>query len=295
MTSAKADTKRLARALVKVRCPVCGSEREIPNRARRSGRGRFQENDHRECLCGQPLDPAKHEANAIAARERVSLQVLRVRRLREFLTSLANTRKDAPGSPAIADLERLDYFVRSFSEFFPSPFPRTCLAVEAHEASTYRKTYGKEMPAERRKELSLAYLFKLRDDLQLAWCCNDRNSRDWQILGLRRSAWYITAHPTIAPLFAQRRIGTAAPPSDGLQQALLFLQRNPQIARCCSFGGCNQEKFFFAPRGKPNQRYCSDVCYDLSRQQRNKSWWAEHGTAWRKAAKSSRKSGGKSR
>jgi hypothetical protein len=259
--------------MINVRCPACSTEAwihpEYPNGPKPLC-GNYN--------CQQPLDPVIHELHAMDDRVRISMQTFPAERLRAFLVSLANTggRVGIPPNER-SDRDAAEYFVKRFRDLFPPPFPANCLLAANLEA-----------PPDQRRGYSLDGLLGLRNRLRFAWCCSEVDRREWRILGCRKDAWLLTAHPSITRVVAAKILSDEPPPNDGLQQAFRYFLRNGHSARCCAYQACTQDKFFFAEN--PNQRYCSSLCSARALRDSKNAWWAEHGTEWREN-RSERKAG----
>ena len=70
----------------------------------------------------------------------------------------------------------------------------------------------------------------------------------------------------------------------GRVTAALFLgvRLTPRM-RICANADCRRQRFFLAER--KNQRYCTAECAGAGYREIKKSWWSEHGPAWRQARK----------
>jgi len=80
-------------------------------------------------------------------------------------------------------------------------------------------------------------------------------------------------------------------PKTPFQWAIYALFRNSALAKVCANPDC-PARYFVAK--KLTQRYCSDKCAEVFQKEWKRKWWAEHGDAWRRGRrKTRRKSGGK--
>jgi len=270
-------SNRLAAKTVEIRCPACGRPatifREYPNDGSKPHCDNFN--------CQQQLDPVAHELRAIDARVRKSMQRFPARRLRAFLEGLVNT-----GVPAgmraneREDRRAAEYFIRKFRDFFPEPFPETSLSVVLLEDPRGPKFGGFTFSQEQRRQLSLGRLLGLRNRLRFAWSAEDVDRKEWLVFDCRKSARFLTAHPSIERVVAEKVLIDEPPPYDGFQQALRYFQRNGHIARRCVYRRCDLSQFFFAEH--PNQRYCSEICSEAARSEAKNLWWSQNGTEWRK-------------
>ena len=92
---------------------------------------------------------------------------------------------------------------------------------------------------------------------------------------LRKFAARITAHPSIAKGVLDRSLDKWPPPEDALQQALLYLNSRLRLARRCGNPKCKHLPYFL--KDKPNQKYCSEGCFEVIRQESKTQWWIETG------------------
>jgi hypothetical protein len=80
-------------------------------------------------------------------------------------------------------------------------------------------------------------------------------------------------------------------PKTPFQWAIYTLFRKSALARVCANPDC-PARYFIATKG--TQRYCSDKCAEVFQKAWKRKWWAEHGDAWRRGRKKTkRNSGGK--
>ncbi len=256
--SSNNDSANPLAEFVSVVCPQCGEENSI-------GRPKGW-----SCACGQKLDADAHNAEAMREYWQTALRPITARRARLFILSLANMRGDAEN-----DLSGAERLVKRFSDFFPGPFPddsyfaHCLMRPELHSPADLRK-------------FALGELIACRNHLRFLWTA-DREERDWVLYFVRKMAAGITAHPTLTPGVLEKRIELAPPPRDAFQQALLYLHSRARMARRCRNPNCKILPYFFIE--KPNQKYCSDTCFDLVRDEVNRQWWREHGADWRENRK----------
>jgi hypothetical protein len=69
-------------------------------------------------------------------------------------------------------------------------------------------------------------------------------------------------------------------PRTGIQHALYYLLQHSDLAKVCANMECVRP-FFLGKR--PNERYCTDACFENAQRLGKKAWWSEHGKKWLKA------------
>jgi hypothetical protein len=83
-----------------------------------------------------------------------------------------------------------------------------------------------------------------------------------------------------------KRSSLAYQPRTTIQQALYYLLQRSDLAKVCANMECVRP-YFIGKR--PNERYCSDVCFENAQRLQKKTWWKESGKEWRKRRESRRK------
>lgn len=81
-----------------------------------------------------------------------------------------------------------------------------------------------------------------------------------------------------------RRQAFTYQPRTNLQSAFYELMLHSHLAKVCGNVDCARP-YFIGKR--PNERYCSDACFEQSQERAKKNWWKERGKEWR-AERSSR-------
>jgi hypothetical protein len=83
-----------------------------------------------------------------------------------------------------------------------------------------------------------------------------------------------------------RRQALSYQPQTTVEQVLYYLLQHSSLAKICGNTECTRP-LFLAER--PNERYCSNGCFDEGQRLSTAKWWREHGTAWRTSRRSSTK------
>jgi hypothetical protein len=120
-----------------------------------------------------------------------------------------------------------------------------------------------------------ADLLPLRNELRKLWAIRDLTAKRWAILHLaeRHYSWSLS------------KDGAHVPTPRPMSQALEYLLRPNVHTSICVNPGCLSPYFFPSRRG---QKYCSDACSLPAQRESKRSWWQEHGDAWRKGRKRKR-------
>ena len=82
-----------------------------------------------------------------------------------------------------------------------------------------------------------------------------------------------------------RRQTLSYQPQTTVEQALYYLLQHSSLAKICGNTECTRP-LFLAKR--PNERYCSDACFDQAQRLSTAKWWREHGTEWRESRRRSK-------
>jgi hypothetical protein len=67
-------------------------------------------------------------------------------------------------------------------------------------------------------------------------------------------------------------------PRTNLQAAFYHLMEHSHLAKVCGNVECARPYFI---GDRPNERYCSDACFEQSQERAKKNWWKERGKEWR--------------
>jgi hypothetical protein len=120
----------------------------------------------------------------------------------------------------------------------------------------------------------------VRHYLIKAWNISDPRERDWYIFKARDNYKFaVVDMPVHRKLpkgeIPDEDIRDALPPDTLLEQAMVYFQRNSDRARRCPNADC-PAPYFFAPRKKKRQRYCSVKCAKAALLKQKRDWWREN-------------------
>lgn len=83
-----------------------------------------------------------------------------------------------------------------------------------------------------------------------------------------------------------RRQALTYQPQTTVEQALYYLLQHSSLALICGNLECTHP-FFMAKR--PNERYCTNACFDNAQRLATARWWSKHGKEWLKNRSKERK------
>jgi hypothetical protein len=123
----------------------------------------------------------------------------------------------------------------------------------------------------------------IQKHLRKAWDTSDARRRDWYIFKVRDTYRFHVLEMPIHRKLPGGEIPTEPelealnepPPLTLLEQAMVYFQRNADRARHCLNKDC-PAPYFFAPRKKKGQRYCSEKCAAQGLKDQKKQWWRDN-------------------
>jgi len=120
----------------------------------------------------------------------------------------------------------------------------------------------------------------VRHYLIKAWNTLDPRERDWYIFKARdKYRFSVVEMPVFRKLpkgeIPDEDTSDALPPEGLLEEAMVYFQRNSERARRCLNVEC-PAPYFFAPRKKKRQRYCSVKCAKAALLKQKRDWWREN-------------------
>jgi hypothetical protein len=133
-----------------------------------------------------------------------------------------------------------------------------------------RKRYGKN-PDER--------LLFFRDLAQRLWNGGQGGIRSLEefLFAPVTGARYVQASPDGVRIDWRHQAFTYQPRTN-LQAAFYHLMQHSHLAKVCGNAECARPYFIGV---RPNERYCSDACFEQSQERAKKNWWKERGKEWR--------------
>jgi len=138
--------------------------------------------------------------------------------------------------------------------------------------------WGHPRVASTPEKLELTRAASLRSELRLIWQSRTREARQMRVLMLAKWTQDLGKFTFLLP--------PAVMHPGPFAQAILYLL-NSNRALVCGNPDC-PAPYFFRPRDKRRQVYCSEACAEFGQRKTKMKWWAEKGNEWRKRRQSKR-------